>query len=83
MAVTMMVGKAYAVGPYSYGYSQGLAGGKSSAEDATSACEGYNSTTANNQCAQGYDIGFKKGCELEGDKIPFDPSPEYGQCKSS
>lgn len=62
-------------------YHDGLLDGEKSARDATDACGGYNSTATNNECVHEYDLGLKKGCEISGDKLPFDPSPEYGQCR--
>jgi hypothetical protein len=66
--------------PYAYGYQQGVSDGKDNARDATSACEGYNSTSENDECSHGYDLGFKKGCESY--HLPPDSDPEYGQCRT-
>lgn len=65
---------------FQHGYDNGILDGKASAHDSSPVCGGYNSTSDVNECYHGYDLGFKKGCEIEGNKLPIDPSPEYGQC---
>ena len=69
----------YAETPFQHGYEDGLSDGKASAHDVGPSCEKYNSTSAN-ECSHGYEIGFKLGCKLEGNKLPYDPYPEYGRC---
>jgi hypothetical protein len=66
--------------PYEYGYQQGVWDGQKSARDSTSACSPYNSTATVNECYHGYNSGFKIGCQEEGNRLPKDAFPEYGQC---
>jgi hypothetical protein len=71
---------AYATSAFENGYTQGVADGKASARDSIDACNGYNSTSDINQCYNGYNLGFKKGCV--GMMRYRDKNPEYPTCYS-
>ena len=66
---------AFAETSWQHGYNDGVADGKKSARDSADSC--INSFD-NNECYQGYNLGFKQGCA--GMMWYRDPYPEYMTC---
>lgn len=66
--------------PFKWGYINGLKDGKASIRDEMGTCENVfnNSTTDANTCKHAYNLGFKKGCDLVGMRLPG--IPEFGNC---
>jgi hypothetical protein len=82
-----MIPLAYATNesPFKGGYTQGLTDGKFSQRDSYDTCTNVytNSTSDLKECYHGYDLAFKKGCDLQGFKSdnPSDTErPEYPTC---
>jgi hypothetical protein len=74
---------AYGTSAWKYGYTRGLLDGKASERDSYDTCTNVftNSTSDANACDHGYDLAFKKGCDLGGYKLPSDPHLDYPSCK--
>jgi hypothetical protein len=73
---------AYGTSAWKNGYTNGLKDGKGSANDPSPVCGGYNSTSDANECYHAYDLGFKKGCDIQGNRDPWnkDSNPDYPTC---
>jgi hypothetical protein len=82
--IPLQVAHATNESPFKWGYDWGLQNGKASIrEGEIGVCDDVytNSTSDDNSCSHGYDLGFKQGCDLGGNKIPGFPNPEYGTCR--
>jgi hypothetical protein len=73
---------AYGISASKWGYTSGLKDGKGNVRDSTDTCgDGiFNSTSDYNTCLHAYNLGFKKGCDIEATH-PSEPNPEQATCQ--
>ncbi len=64
--------------PIQYGYINGMKDGKGNVRDSTDACG--DTTNDYNACIHGYNLGFKKGCDIEATQ-PSPANPEQATCQ--
>lgn len=64
--------------PFQHGYRDGITDGKGDARDARDSCGIYSSAADSQQCFNGYNLGFPKGCI--GVTSKHDTDAEYMTC---